>query len=154
VAATTLRNLARIADRAPIYRAPMRSRTLERPAGVGAEYGLEHGVVGIGPGEGAKAERMLRAFGELPDGTFVWTRDTDGLYHLGRIAGPLREDDAAAREVGLPYVRAADWLEQPFGPDDVPADVAATFARGGRNLQRTHSESAERRTARLWGSRR
>jgi hypothetical protein len=57
---------------------------------------------------------------------------------------------AAAREVGLPYVRPADWLDRPFGPDDVPADVAATFARGGRNLQRTHSERAERRTARLW----
>ena len=134
----------------PIYRAPMRSRTLELPAGVGAEYGLEHGLVGIGPGEGAKAERMLRAFTDLPEGTFVWTRDTDGLFHLGRIAGPLREDADAARAVGLPYVRRADWLDQPFGPDDVPADVAATFARGGRNLQRTRSESAERRTSQLW----
>jgi hypothetical protein len=139
-----------MAEPTPIYRAPMRSRTRELPAGVGAEYGLAHGLVGIGPGEGAKAQRMLRAFAELPDGTFVWTRDTDVRYHLGRLAGPLREDAAAEREVGLPYVRAADWLKRPFGPDEVPADVAATFARGGRNLQRTHSESAQRRTAELW----
>jgi hypothetical protein len=128
----------------------MRSRTLELPAGAGAEYGLEQGVVGIGPGEGAKADRMLRAFAQLPDGTFVWTRDTGGLFHLGRIAGPMREDPAAERAVGLPYLRPTDWLETPYGPDDVPADVAATFARGGRNLQRTHSERAERRTAEIW----
>lgn len=133
-----------------IYRAPMRSRTLDLPAGAGAEYGLEHGVVGIGPGDGPKAERMLRAFADLAVGTFVWTRTADDRFHLGRIAGPLREDDAAATAVGLPYVRPADWLSRPFGPDEVPADVAATFARGGRNLQRTHSASAEARTAQLW----
>lgn len=139
-----------VSDPVRIYRAPMRSRTLELPAGVGAEYGLQQGVVGIGPGAGPKAERMLRAFAELPDGTFVWTRDTAGLFHLGRIAGPLREDAVAASQVGLPYVRPADWLGRPFGPDEAPADVVATFARGGRNLQRTHSASAERRTAELW----
>jgi len=34
----------------------------------------------------------------------------------------------------------------------VPADVAATFARGGRNLQRTHGAAVERRTAELWAA--
>jgi hypothetical protein len=93
---------------------------------------------------------MLRAFADLPDGTFVWTRTDDDRFHLGRIAGPLREDAEAEQAVGLPYVRPARWLDRPFGPDEVPPAVAATFARGGRNLQRTHSDAAEERTAQLW----
>jgi hypothetical protein len=34
--------------------------------------------------------------------------------------------------------------------DDGLAGVAATFARGGRNFQRTHGDAVERRTADLW----
>jgi hypothetical protein len=131
----------------PIYRAPMRARDVDVPAGAGAEHGLAHDLVGIGDGSDRAVQR-LRA---LPEGTLVWTRSTDGMYWLGRIAGPLRRDDsAAARDVGLRWVRPAQWLERPFGEDDVPAAVAATFARGGRNLQRTHDDAAERATTSLW----
>ncbi|HEX6460458.1 MAG TPA: hypothetical protein VF032_16170 [Thermoleophilaceae bacterium] len=44
----------------------------------------------------------------------------------------------------------AQWLARPFGEDEVPPAVSATFARGGRNLQRMHDAAAERRTADLW----
>ena len=129
----------------------MRARELELPAGAGAEYGVANGLVGIGPGLGAKAERMIHRFATLPEGAFVWTRDRAGGYHLGRVAGPMREDRSApARAVGLVYVRRADWLGRTFGEDEVPGAVARTFARGGRNLQRTHDPAAERRTAELW----
>src|SRR4051812_9795334 len=147
-----------------IYRAPMRARDRELPAGAGAEYGLAHGLVGIGDAldappatlddavaaaagmHGEKAGRMLRRFAELPDGTFVWTRATDGTYHLGRISGSWRYDESpAAGAVGVHHVRPTSWLDRPFGPDQVPAAVADTFARGGRNLQRIHGEPAERR---------
>jgi hypothetical protein len=132
---------------APIYRAPMRARELDLPAGAGADFGLEHGVVGIGNA----SDRALDRFAGLPDGTFVWTRDSAGAYHLGRIAGPCRDDtSAAAQEVGIRHVRVTTWLPRPFAEDEVPPAVAATFARGGRNFQRTHSETAERRTAELW----
>lgn len=153
----------------PIYRAPMRARDRELRPGLGAEFGLRHGLVGIGdvlpeaPGSldeaveaaaavhGPKAGRMLRRFAELPDGVFVWTRDTDGMYHLGRISGPWRYDDSPdAREVGIHHVRPADWLDRPFGEDEVPAAVAETFARGGRNFQRTHHTEAEHRSFGLW----
>jgi hypothetical protein len=131
----------------PIYRAPMRARDVDVPAGAGAELGLARGLVGIGDGN----DRAIARLRALPEGTFVWTRSTDGMYWLGRIAGPLRRDDsAAAHEVGLRWVRPARWLERPFGEDDVPAAVAATYARGGRNLQRTHDDGAERATASLW----
>jgi hypothetical protein len=138
---------------APIHRAPMRARDRDDvPPGAGADAGVEHGFVGIGPGTGAKAERMARAFAALPDGAFLWTRTSDGALHLGRVAGPLQEPGAAARAVGLTHVRPATWLERPFGPDEAPAAVVATFRRGGLNLQRTHDAGAERRTAELWAS--
>ena len=160
---------APLATAAPIYRAPMRSRVRDVPAGAGAEHGVANGLVGIGDAlaatpatldeavtgagarYGAKAARMLHRFAELPGGTSVWTRLSDGTYRLGRIAGPWRYDDSAeARAVGIHHVRPARWLERPFGEHDVPAAVAATFARGGRNLQRTHDTGAERRTSELW----
>lgn len=152
-----------------IYRAPMRARDRESPAGAGAAYGLAHGLVGIGDGSasvpasveaaveaaatehGEKAGRMLRRFADLPDGTFVWTRDVDGWFHLGRIDGPWRYDgSAAARAVGIHHVRPARWLDRAIPPDVVPAAVADTFARGGRNLQRINSATAEQRTLELW----
>jgi hypothetical protein len=153
-----------------IFRAPMRARDRDAPPGAGAAFALRHGLVGTGDAlpavprtvdeavdaatavHGAKAGRMLRGFADLPDGTFVWTRAADGAYHLGRIAGAWRYDDSSeAGEVGIHHVRPANWLDRPFGEDEVPAAVAATFARGGRNLQRTHGDAAERRTAELWG---
>jgi hypothetical protein len=134
-----------------IYRAPMRARDIDVPPGAGAEHGLAQGVVGIGPGRGDKAERMTHRFATLPDGVFVWTRDRAGKYHLGRIAGPMREERSAeGRAVGIRYVRPAEWLDHPFREEDVPAAVARTFARGGRNLQRTHDAEAERQSAALW----
>ena len=147
----------------------MRARDRDAPGGSGAAFGLDRGLVGIGDAlpsppaslddaveaateaHGAKAGRMLRRFAELPDGAPVWTRDASGAYRLGRIAGPWRYDDSAeARETGIHHVRTATWLERPFGDDEVPPGVAATFARGGRNLQRIHGEHAEQRTAELW----
>ena len=95
-----------------IYRAPMRPRDLDVPAGAGAEYGVAHGVVGIGPGRGDKAERMTHRFATLPDGVFVWTRDGSGDYHLGRIAGPMREERSnEARAVGIVVVSRMAGIE-------------------------------------------
>jgi len=134
-----------------IYRAPMRARDLDVPTGAGAEYGLACGVVGIGPGRGEKAERMLHRFATLPNGVFVWTRDRAGHYHLGRIAGAIREDASpAALAVGIVHVRDTTWLARSFQESEVPHAVARTFARGGRNLQRTHDGEAERMTAEIW----
>jgi hypothetical protein len=132
-----------------VFRAPMRARAHDAPPGTGAEHGLAHGLVGIGD----TAEARIQRFGAVPDGAFAWTRDTDGMYWLGRIAGPLRPAGAAAHDAaGLTHVRAADWLDRPFGEDDVPSAVAATFARGGRNFQRTHGDAVERRTAEIWSA--
>lgn len=111
----------------------MRSRERDEP---GADYCLDRGLVGIGPGQGPKAERMRAAFAAVPEGTTVWTREPGGAFRRGTIAGPCREDAGAAEAVGLPYVRPAEWVERGFAEDEVPAGVAASFARGGRNFQR------------------
>ena len=133
---------------AEVFRAPMRARDRDVP---GAPFGLTHDLVGIGDGPREKDARMVARLGALPVGTFVWTRDPDGWYHLGRIAGPLRRDDSPpARETGIVHVRPAAWLGRPLGEDEVPAAVAATFARGGRNLQRIRD--AEAATAALWAA--
>ncbi len=112
-----------------IYRAPMPD----------AAASIARGEVWIRDPGGEKGERAARRFAELPDGVFVWTRDVDGWYWLGRL-GPVMGE----------RVRRAEWLDRPFGEDEVPPAVAATFARGGRNFQRTHSQAGERRTAELW----
>jgi hypothetical protein len=57
---------------------------------------------------------------------------------------------AGANAVGLTHVRAVSWRDRPFGDDDVPVAVAASFARGGRNLQRVRDPSAAPATADLW----
>jgi hypothetical protein len=155
----------------PIYRAPMAARDVDLPRGTGAAYGVERGLVGIGgllvpapatlgdalvamtEAHGTKAARGLLRFAELPAATLMWTRTPDGAFRLGRIDGPWRyDDDPAARRVGLPHVRAAAWHPRSFTAAEVPAAVAATFARGGRNLQRTHDEPAERRSEELWAT--
>ena len=129
----------------------MRARDRDVPLGAGAEYGLAHGLVGIGPGRGDKAARMVHNFATLPDGVFVWTRDRADRFHLGRLAGEMREDESVdARAVGITHVRPADWLDRSFGESEVPPAVSRTFARGGRNFQRTHDEEAEVLTSALW----
>lgn len=76
-------------------------------------------------------------------------RGHDGAFWLGRVGeGPVRR--APENALGLTHVRAARWRDRPFGDDHVPAAVAASFARGGRNLQRIRDPSAAPATAALW----
>lgn len=152
-----------------VLRAPMRARDRDAAPGAGAEHAVARGLVGTGDAlpaipptpaaavaaaaatHGERAGRMLERFIALPDGSLAWTRLGDGSHRLGRIAGPWRYDDSpAARAVGIHHVRPAVWLGRSFDEDDVPPAVAATFARGGRNLQRIRDAHAEERTAALW----
>jgi hypothetical protein len=147
----------------------MRSRSSPAAAGEGADAGVARDVVGIGerlvaapqsPAQavlaaaeawGEKAGRMVSRFIGLPSGSYVWTRQSDGLYRLGRITGPWRYDDsAAARATGIHHVRPTDWLPSRFGDDAVPDAVAQTFARGGRNLQRIRDHRVGPHTVALW----
>lgn len=156
-----------------VHRAPLWSRddAVDREAAVA--WALRRGVVAVGgrlderPQDAGDAVELVRRqhddrvadrlerFMAVAPGDFVWTR-SDGLgFRLGRITGAWRFDDSAsARELDLQHVRPCVWLDAEVPPPDVPADVFATFARGGRNFQRTRSSSAEVSTAQLWGRRR
>ncbi|MET3859316.1 hypothetical protein ABIE38_000213 [Dietzia sp. 2505] len=158
------------ADDVPLFRAPMRSRDDAVADGAGVERGLRHGLCGIGgrlegPPPSTLAEavdaaaaqhdprlaRRLERFADVPDGAYVWTRDVDGNYWLGRLGGPWRYDNSyEARSVDLVHVRDCRWRSEPTDRSSVPAAVRATFARGGRNWQRIRSEAGAAETADLW----
>lgn len=142
-----------------VYRAPMRSRNdaIEPQATIDRARRL--GVCGFGRfvGRSAEQERLARRvarFAELNEGSFVWTRDTDGLFWLGRICGPYFYDtDEAAAAVDLVHVRPCQWLSMPMLEQHVPVAVVATFRRGGRNFQEIHHPSIAKDTQRIWDAR-
>jgi hypothetical protein len=139
-----------------VYRAPMRSASDAVDPRATIERARRIGLCGFGqlvrePGELDRLDHRVARFADVADGSFVWTRDPDGLFWLGRLAGPyFRDDDASAAEVDLVHVRNCDWRAEPLLEPDVPAAVAATFRRGGRNFQQTHDPSVSEETQRLW----
>jgi hypothetical protein len=95
--------------------------------------------------------RRIERFAAVEDGSFVWTRDGDSLFWLGRITGPYSYDSVAdAAAVDLVHVRACSWLGTPVTESTAPPAVLATFGRGGRNFQRTHDGSVGAQTRRIW----
>ncbi|WBQ05096.1 GAF domain-containing protein [Kribbella sp. CA-293567] len=153
----------------PVYRAPMRSRRDDVPAGLAVERALDLGCCGFGgrldppPADLAEAltataftydartARRLQRFAEVPVGAFVWTREPDGPYYLGRLKGGWQYDASpAAAAADLVHVRPCDWSRSPIPESAVPGGTVLTFARGGRNFQRTNDAATEVETARLW----
>ncbi|MDT5012136.1 MAG: hypothetical protein QOH57_3753 [Mycobacterium sp.] len=139
-----------------VYRAPMRSRSDAVDPTATIERALRLGRCGFGslvnnPSDEDRLARRIDRFAEVDDGSFVWTRDADGLFWLGRVCGPYFYDsDSDAASVDLTYVRPCDWLPEPLIEQNVPAAVVATFSRGGRNFQQTHHPSVGRETQRIW----
>lgn len=149
------------------WRAPMRSRVLDLPPGTEAADAVARGRCAIGgvvapapesldealaavaDRHGERFAARLRRFAALPERTFVWTREADGCYRLGRLAGPWRYE-ADHEELDLPHARPARWLDDRLAEEDVPPSVAETFGRGGRNLQRIHDPDAGPASAALW----
>lgn len=151
------------------FRAPMRSRNDDVPDGAAVERALSEGLCGLGGilasqprslGEATaglaahhdeRMARRLERFAAVPDGAFVWTRDVDGLFWLGRLEGPWRYDGSAvAARVDLVHVRRCSWLDHPVSEEDVPRRVRVAFVRGGRNWQEIHDRAAAEASARLW----
>lgn len=136
----------------------MRSRRDDVPDGLAVDRALTLGLCGIGGrldpppltlGEAVarlstaydeRTARRLQRFAEVPDGAVVWTREIDGLYRRGHLAGGWRYDaapDAVAAD--LVHVRPCEWAPEVFG--EAPAAVAYAFSRGGRNFQRIRAAS-------------
>ena len=133
----------------------MRSRRGDIDPQATIDRALATGVVGFGnAGYDERLARRVGRFADVTNGSFVWTRDADGLFWLGRIDGTYyRDDDVAAVAVDLVHVRPCRWLTEPVVESDTPPAVLATFGRGGRNFQQTHSPDVGRQTERIWNTR-
>lgn len=128
----------------------MRSRRDDVDPSLAVRRALALGMCGIGTPETERDRERVDRFCAVPDGSFVWTRSEDSFY-LGRLAGPCREDDAAAaRRAGLTQVRPCEWLTLPVDHALVPEHVRYAFSRGGRNFQRIRLPGAGEATARTW----
>lgn len=155
----------------PVFRAPMRSRRDDVDPGAAVERALTFGVVGVGgslprrprdlgdalalteDAHDARTARRLERFAALPEGAFVWTRDVEGFFFLGRVTGSWRyDDDPAALEADMVHVRDCTWLGEPVAPADVPPAVLHTFARGGRNFQQTHDPDVGGQSLVVWSA--
>jgi hypothetical protein len=137
-----------------VYRAPMRSRRDDVDLRATIERALARGLCGFGGAKMPSDERVARRierFRDVENGSFVWTRDAEGLYWLGRINGPYFFDaDKVAAAVDLVHVRPTSWLSAPLLEQKVPAAVVATFRRGGRNFQQTHDATVGAESQVLW----
>ncbi|MGB6208250.1 GAF domain-containing protein [Mycobacterium sp.] len=143
-----------------VYRAPMRSRNDAVELQATIDRARRLGLCGFGQSVSRSAEqerlaRRVARFAELNEGSFVWTRDTDGWFWLGRISGPYFYDaDETAAGVDLVHVPACEWLSTPILEPDMPAAVIATFRRDGRNFQEIHHPSINEQTQRIWDAQR
>jgi hypothetical protein len=142
-----------------VYRAPMRSRNDAVEPQATIDRALRLGSCGFGqsvsqPAEQERLALRVARFAELDEGSFVWTRDTNGWFWLGRISGSYFYDaDETAAAVDLVHTRACDWLSTPILEHDVPVAVIATYQRGGRNFQEIHHPSIGKETQTIWDAR-
>ena len=136
-----------------VYRAPLRSRRDDVDPQATFERAHTLGLCGFGGDrDPERLARRVERFAEVPDGSFVWSRDGDGLYWLGRLDGPYFYD-AGGESVDLVHVRACRWLAAPIVEASTPPAVIATFGRGGRNFQQIHDADVGDQSARLWEQR-
>ena len=136
-----------------VYRAPMRSRRDDVEPYLAVERALRIGVCGMGEVTDDRSARRLERFAVAATGSFVWTRDEEGLLHLGLLTGPHRRDESPLAVLAdLVHVRDCAWLPDPVPPARVPPAVSRAFARGGRNFQRSHHPTVEALTASVWES--
>lgn len=154
---------------AGVYRAPMRSRRDDIDHNLAIARALAQQTCGFGGAlspppqnlddamglagrqHDSRLTRRIARFADVPAGSFVWTRDADGLFWLGQITGPWKYDaSSAAADVDLVHIRPCRWSRSPVVEHKAPNAVIATFARGGRNFQQIHDRSVTSDTARIW----
>jgi hypothetical protein len=104
------------------------------------------------PGWGSQAASTVRLFGEeAAVGDFVWTRDLEGRFRLGRISGRYRyENSVAAKELDTHQVRAAEWAPTPLGDLEVPGAVIRAFSGTSTSFSHIWNPGARTYTAWLW----
>lgn len=90
-------------------------------------------------------ERLARA----PEGTMIWFRDQEGVYHVGELRGVWKYDASKeAARLDVFNTRPCTWRR--VGPAlDVPGAVVRAFTGPGPAVRRISNESVERYTRAL-----
>jgi hypothetical protein len=103
-------------------------------------------------GWGSQAASTVRLFGEEARvGDFIWTRDLEGRFRLGQIAGPYRYDNSSkAAEVDIHQVRKATWAQRPLGDLEVPGAIIRAFSGTSTSFSRMWNTGARIYTAWIW----
>lgn len=123
-------------------------------SGLGANAALADVVThwtSLGDKAGPRAIRTLAD--QVQDGDFMWTRDTDSTFWLGRVGGPwLVYTSEGAFRYDLENVRPCDWLQaDPSLKDyDVPGAVVRSFTGPGPTIRRVKSTVAANVTEMIW----
>jgi hypothetical protein len=134
-----------------VYRAPMRSRRDDIDPLLALDRAFALALCGFGGDDDReRLARRVERFAAVHDGSFVWTRDGDGLYWLGRLRGPYFYD-ADGEAVDFVHVRPCQWCDAPVIESRTPPAVVATFGRGGRNFQQIHDARVGEESFELWG---
>jgi hypothetical protein len=91
----------------------------------------------------------LNSLTSINQGDLLWTRDTRGMYYLGRVTGPYRyTDDEDCQAVDLCNVVPTE-LRQVGTPSAVPGKIVSAF-RPPRTVQRINGRSVTRYSEYLW----
>jgi hypothetical protein len=91
----------------------MRSRRDDIDPQLAVDRAFALGLCGFGDDDDReRLARRVERFVAVPDGPFVWTRDGDGLYWLGRLTGPYFYD-AEGEAVDFVHVRPCRWRAAP-----------------------------------------
>jgi hypothetical protein len=152
-----------------IYRVPLRSGKPGVDHAKQVAYARKHGVAGPGWGVGGppttntkEVLRRLRKgprsgyntvlrFEAAPTGSYVWSRDMNGRYLLGVLAGEWEYDASPdAEEVDLQNFRRVRWARRSLLDDEVPAAVVRAFSGRGSSFTQIHSEFARMMSPRLY----
>jgi hypothetical protein len=157
-----------------IWRTKMRSLKPSVNHKIQAAHNFDHGIVGIGWGveelpSGASLQEVFARIGSQPGwtksavytvrrfaedaevGDYVWTRDPQGRFRLGRITGPYRyENSELAALTDTHQVRDCEWSDQPLGDLEVPGGVIRGFVGTSTSFSRLLDKGARTYTAWLW----
>ena len=106
------------------------------------------------PAEQDRLVRRVARFAEVDEGFFVWTRDTNGWFWLGRVSGPYFDDaDETATAVDLVHVRPCESRPcQCWNRMRRPLSLQHSVG-GGRYFQEIHYPSTDKETQRIWDAR-
>ena len=85
-----------------VYRAPMRSRRDDIDVAATIERALKLGLCGFGEAANdSRIARRVERFADVEQGSFVWTRDPDGLYWLAASTDRISTIPAMTRLLSI-----------------------------------------------------